>query len=132
MSWDEQLEVATSAWREYCRALEETGTEALARTLTHDEVDLAEGLRHLTRMVRISTMGALENKDSAHPYLWPALDPHRKMGGDNPQGLYLSGPIHGTDVFVVRGTRGSARWFSAIVQRSPAARLAGAPPFGDA
>ena len=54
------------------------------------------------------------------------------MGGDNPQGLYLSAPINGTDVFVVRGTRGSARWFSAIVQRSPAARLAGAPLFGDA
>ena len=34
----------------------------------------------------------------------------------------LRGPRH----------RGSARWFSAIVQRSPAARLAGAPPFGDA
>src|SRR6478735_5488576 len=126
MSWDEQLEVATSAWREYCRALEETGTEALARTLTHDEVDLAEGLRHLTRMVRISTMGALENKDSAHPYLWPALDPHRKMGGDNPQGLYLSGPINGTDTFRLSGTRGSARWVSIIVGQT------GPPPFGAA
>ena len=126
MSWDDQLESATAAWQEYCRALEATGTEALARTLTHDEVDLAEGLRHLTRMVRISLMGGLENKDSLHPYLWPALDPHRKMGGDNPQGLYLSGPVNGTDTFRLRGTRGSARWLSIIVSQN------GPPPFGSA
>ena len=97
-------------------------TEALAKTLTHDEVDLAEGLRHLTRMATLVSLGSLENKDSAHPYLWSALDPHRKMGGDNPQGLYLSGPINGTDTFRLRGTRGSARWVSIILsQNGPAA-----------
>ena len=126
MTADDRLDAATEAWREWCRALETTGVEALAATLTDDEVDLAEGLRHLGRMARISLMGALENKDSAHPYLWPALDPHRKMGGDNPQGLYLSGPINGTDTFRLSGTRGSARWVSVIVGQ------AGPPPFGDA
>ncbi len=112
--------------RGFCRALEATGTEALARTLTDDEVDLAEGLRHLGRMARIALLGSLENKDSLHPYLWPALDPHRKMGGDNPQGLYLSGPINGTDTFVLRGVRGSARWVSIIVGQD------GPPPYGHA
>jgi hypothetical protein len=114
------------AWQRFCQALEKTGTEALAKTLTDDEVDLAEGLRHMARMVTVTLMGSLENKDSIHPYLWPALDPHRKMGGDNPQGLYLSGPINGTDTFRLRGTRGSARWVSVIVGQ------AGPPPYGDA
>src|SRR5487761_2465966 len=126
MSWDEQLAAATEAWQGFCRALETTGTDALAKTLTHDEVDLAEGLRHLARMATLTLIGSLENKDSLHPYLWPALDPHRKMGGDNPQGLYLSGPINGTDTFRLRGTRGSARWVSIIVGQ------AGPPPYGDA
>ena len=126
MSWDEQLAAATEAWQGFCRALATTGTEALAKTLTHDEVDLAEGLRHLARMTTLTLIGSLENKDSLHPYLWPALDPHRKMGGDNPQGLYLSGPINGTDTFRLRGTRGSARWVSIIVGQ------AGPPPYGDA
>ena len=71
-------------------------------------------------------LGSFENKDSAHPYLWPALDPHRKMGGDNPQGLYMSGPINGTDTFRLCGTRGSARWVSVIVGQT------GPPPFGGA
>jgi len=106
--------------------LEVTGTEALANTLTHDEVDLAEGLRHMARMARLTLFGSLENRDPLCPYLWTALDPHRKMGGDNPQGLYLSGPINGTDTFRLRGTRGSARWVSIIVgQNGPA-------PFGNA
>ncbi len=126
MGWDQQLQTATEAWRDFCRALEATGSEALAKTLTHDEVDLAEGLRHLARMATLVTLGSFENKDSARPYLWPALDPHRKMGGDNPQGLYLSGPINGTDTFRLRGTRGSARWVSIIVSQN------GPPPFGNA
>jgi hypothetical protein len=126
MTWDEQLLIATSAWRDFCRAIEETGVDALVETITHDQVDLAEGLRHLTRMTHLSILGAMENNDSAHPYLWTALDPHRKMGGDNPQGLYLSAPVNGTDTFRLRGTRGSARWFSVIVSQT------GPPPFGNA
>src|SRR5687768_8368147 len=126
VSWDEQMASATSVWRDWCRALETTGIEVLAKTLTHDEIDLAEGLRHLTRMVHLTLLGSMENNDSLHPYLWPALDPHRKMGGDNPQGLYLSAPINGTDTYRLRGTGGSARWISIIVRQN------GSPPFGNA
>ena len=122
---------AIEAWTRWCDTLERTGTTVLREMLTADAIDVAEGLRHLERMSTLALFSACENLDDAHPYFWTALDPHRKMGGDNPQGLYLSAPINGTDVFVVRGPRGSARWFSAIVQRSPAARLAGAPLFGD-
>ena len=126
MPWESQLDSATEAWRAFCRTLESTGVAALAKTLTRDEVDLAEGLRHLTRMTQLVTLGSLENKDPAHPYLWPALDPHRKMGGDNPQGLYLSGPANGQDTFRLRGSAGSARWLSIILGQS------GNPPFGNA
>ena len=81
VSWDTQLDEATTAWRSFCRSLETTGVDALTKTLTHDEVDLAEGLRHMARMVNLAVTSSLENNDSAHPYLWPALGPHRKMGG---------------------------------------------------
>src|SRR6478752_7000938 len=129
---DEAIETAIEAWTRWCDTLERTGTTALRDMLTADAIDVAEGVRHLERMSALALFGACENVDDAHPYFWTALDPHRKMGGDNPQGLYLSAPINGTDTFVVRGRRGSARWFSAIVQRSPAARLAGVAAFGDA
>ena len=130
--WDEQLETASEGWRRWCRTLEETGLQALRDTLTHDEIDLAEGLRHMTRMARLTLRGSIENKDARHPYFWRALGPDLKMGGDNPQGLYLSAPINGTDTFRVRGSRGSARWVSMITGRNPAAAAAGLPPYGDA
>lgn len=126
MTTDDQRQAARDAWSGFCRALETTGLAALDDVLTDDEIDLAEGLRHLARMSTLTLFGSFENKDSAHPYFWPALDPHRKMGGDNPQGLYLSAPINGTDTFVVRGTRGSARWVSMILGRN------GVPSFGNA
>ena len=84
--------------------------------MTHDEVDLAEGLRHLARMARLTTVSTFENTDGGDPYLWRALGPDLKMGGDNPQGLYLSCPINGTDTFRLHGTRGSAIWVSVIVR----------------
>jgi hypothetical protein len=112
--------------------LEETGVAALAGAMTHDEIDLAEGVRYLGRMSQLALLGAVENKDSLQPYFTAALDPHLKMGGDNPQGLYLRAPINSTDTFRIRGARGSARWISAILGRSPSAARQGVTPFGDA
>ena len=130
--WDEQLATATQAWHDWSAALADTGAEALRNTLTHDEIDLAEGVRHLARMARLTTLSAFENTDGGDPYLWRALGPDLKMGGDNPQGLYLSCPINGTDTFRLTGTRGSAIWVSIIAGRGPSARTAGLPPFGEA
>jgi len=127
---DAQLEDAVAAWRGWCRALEETGAAVLGQALTTDEIDYAEGLRYLGRAAHFVLFGRTENRDSGHPYFWPYLGPHVKIGGDNPQGLYLSAPINPTDTFVIRGTRGSARWFSAVVMRGPGARAAGEPPIG--
>ena len=126
MTWDDQLAAATSSWSEFCSSLENAGNEALAKTLTHDEIDLAEGVRYLARMARITLFSSMENNDTTDPYFWTALDPHHKMGGDNPQGLYLSAPLNGRDTYRVRGRRGSARWVSMILaQHGPA-------PFGNA
>jgi hypothetical protein len=126
MNWDEQLASAQSTWSEFCRSLESVGNAALAKTLTRDEVDLAEGVRYLARLTRMTLFSSLENNDSQHPYFWTALDPHIKMGGDNPQGLYLSAPINGKDTFRLSGTRGSARWVSMILAQQ------GLPSFGNA
>lgn len=129
---DQELEAASDAWRRWCRTLEETGLEALRKSDSEDAIDLAEGLRHMARMSRIALLSALENADADHPYFWRVLGPDMKMGGDNPQGLYLVAPVNGTDTFRVRGTRGSARWVSLITGRTPAAAAAGLPPFGAA
>lgn len=130
--WDGRLEEASTAWSSWCRAVESAGIDALSKTITSDEIDLAEGLRHLARMARLTLFSATENRSTSNPYFWPALDPHLKMGGDNPQGLYLSAPVNGTDTFRISGTCGSARWVSCILGRSPEGVQAGLTPFGNA
>lgn len=129
---DDQVTAASEAWSRYCRSIEQTGLDALRASMTADEIDLAEGLRHLTRMVRLTTNGPLERFDAQHPYFWRALGPDMKMGGDNPNGLYLSAPINGTDTYRVRGTRGSALWVSFLSSRSPECLAEGLPIFGAA
>ncbi|MFN8027223.1 MAG: hypothetical protein U0W40_12935 [Acidimicrobiia bacterium] len=132
VGWDAQLEAATAACRTWFETFSDVVAVALRNTLTHDEVDLAEGLRHLARMVRLTTFSGFENNDGGDPYLWRALGPDLKMGGDNPQGLYISAPINGIDTFRLSGTRGSAIWVSVIIGRGASARAAGLAPFGEA
>ena len=130
--WDAQLQQARQSRSEWCAALEQVGLAALRDTMTHDEIDLAEGLRFLARQARLVTTGAMENNDTAQPYFWQALGPHEKQGGDNPQGLYLSAPINGTDTFCIRGSGGTADWISILTRRSSAGRAQGLAPFGNA
>lgn len=132
MTWEADLERASDAWRRWCASVEQAGLRALADTITHDEIDVAEGLRHVSRMVRLTLGTGMENNDPERPYLWRALGPDLKMGGDNPNGLYLSAPINGTDTYMVRGTRGSARWVSFLSSRRPECLAEGLPVFGDA
>jgi hypothetical protein len=128
----QRLERATTAWREWCAALEQVGSAALANTLTDEEIDFAEGLRHLTRMARLTLAGGMENNDPLHPFFDRSLGQTLKMGGDNPAGLYLSAPINGTDTYRVAGTRGSATWISFMAQRHHGCFAAGLGVFGDA
>lgn len=125
-------ERAITAWTEWCAALERAGRRALERNMTTDEIDLAEGLRHLARLSAMSIDSAFENGDAQHPYLALSLGPTRKMGGDNPLGLYVSAPINSADTFILRGTRGSAVWTSMMAQRRPDALAHGLTVFGDA
>ena len=130
--WQAKVTRACEAWREWCAALERTGLAALEQTLTHDEIDLAEGLRYLTRIARLALLSGMENDDAQHPYFHRSLGPTLKMGGDNPCGLYLSAPVNGTDTYRIAGTRGSADWVSFMAQRSHDCFAHGLGVFGDA
>jgi hypothetical protein len=94
--------------------------------LTADAIDVAEGLRHLERMSALASVQRLR-EPRAHPYFWTALDPHRKMGGDNPQAL----PRRRSTAPRLRGPWHAARLGGSPPScNAPAARLAGAPAFG--
>ena len=108
---------AQSAWKNYCRKLEQSGLKALENMVEPSELELAEGLRYLTRISVLSLQTEMENCDSHKPHALRSVGPTMKMGGDNPQGHYLKIPINPSDTFRISGTRGNANWLSFQVMR---------------
>ncbi len=127
----QKVAAAKQHWQKFCDSLASTGLQALDNLHIDTDLDLAEGVRYLSRIARLALESELENKDSAHPYLQRSLGPTLKMGGDNPEGLYLAAPINGTDTFQITGSRGSADWISFFAQRSYDALADGLTVFGD-
>jgi hypothetical protein len=123
---------AQEAWRQLCRQLESTGARALAETLVAAEIDVAEGLRYLTRIACLCLEIKVENTDAVHPYFGRNIGPTRKMGGDNPVGHYASAPIDGYDTYRITGIKGTAGWVSFQLMRSPSAVAQGMSVMGGA
>ena len=75
-------------------------------------MEQAEGLRYLSRLLRISLDMNLENADPAFPYFYQASHETAKIGADNPDNIYLNATISGHHSYRVYGNRGSAPVFS--------------------
>src|SRR5260221_5352760 len=109
---DVQAKVASgAAWAEFCDALKAAGEEVLREGLD-DPLDIAEGYRMLTRLLRGSLESRLEYGDPAHPALICVCHETIKIVAENPDNLYLGSSISGRYDYRVWGTRGEARWIS--------------------
>jgi len=81
----------TSAlWADFCQKLEAAGEHALNSDLISSELDKIEGVRYLTRLLRIGLDMHLENADPAFPSFYQASHDTAKIGADNPDNFYLS------------------------------------------
>jgi hypothetical protein len=111
---DDAVERVTSgrSWREFCRLLEEAGEVILADHNPDDPLDIAEGYRMLTRLLRGSFESRLEYGDPLYPELVCVCHETIKIVAENPDNLYLGSAIDGAHDYRVWGTRGEARWIS--------------------
>lgn len=125
------IEKTQKSWSEFCRTLEKTGNTALENMVEPSELELAEGVRYLTRIAGLCLDSEMENVDADHPHFSRNIGPVRKMGGDNPHGHYLKAPINGTDTFKIVGQRGSAAWISFLAMRNNDCFSEGLNVFGD-
>lgn len=103
------------AWSEFCEALSEAGRDLLRPTAPHTPLDLAEGHRYLTHMVRSAFELIVEGGDPAFPQLVPSLHETLKLGWDNPDNLHLNAHIRGEHDYRLWGTRGEAHYVSIAV-----------------
>src|SRR3954464_11482485 len=98
------------AWTEFCTALEQAGQVVLRESSPATPLDRAEGVRYLTRLLRNSLYATIENSDPERPAM-QGLD-LVKIGADNPDNVYLSAPVRGTNTYRISGTRGSIAYVS--------------------
>jgi len=104
--------VSGQAWRDFCELLQAAGDAVLAERNPKDPLDVAEGYRMLTRLLRGQFESRLEYGDGRHPELVCVCHETIKVVAENPDNLYLGSAIDGRLDYRVWGTRGEARWIS--------------------
>ncbi len=75
-------------------------------------LDRAEGLRYLTRLLRLGLEMNLEHADPDFPRFYAASHATAKIGADNPDALYQNATISGRNTYRISGTRGNIAYFS--------------------
>jgi hypothetical protein len=99
-------------WTDFCARLAE-GIETLTSEGTPNSVfDRAEGARYLSRLIRLGLEIYLENGDPDFPSFYFPSHETAKMGGDNPDNLYLSSTISGDRDYRLRGNVGTVAYLS--------------------
>ena len=76
--------------------------------LRDDPFDRAEGLRYVGRIARHALDHFIEGSDPAHPRLGGLP----RMGGDNPDYIYVSAPVSADYEYRLRGNRGEASFLA--------------------
>ncbi|HEY8547612.1 MAG TPA: DUF1214 domain-containing protein [Acidimicrobiales bacterium] len=92
----------------------EAGVEA-GGTGGRDDVDAAEGFRHLLRMVDVCVALDVEHGDRNRPSLFPLITPTRKLYFDNPDVRYEIARIRGSASYRLHGRRGDAAYVTVAV-----------------
>lgn len=94
-------------WKDFCKNLEAAGEQVLGSSLAGSDIDEAEGVRYLTRLLRIGLDMHLENADPAFPTFYQASHATAKIGADNPDNYYQNATISGAQSYRIRGKRGT-------------------------
>ena len=110
MSGERDLDALRSgeAWAQFCDELKSLGAEILRPSAPKAPVDLAEGHRFLTRMLRSAFELIVESGDAAVPALTVSLHETMKLGWDNPDNLHLNAYVSESFEYRLHGRRGDA------------------------
>ncbi len=102
-------------WREFCVLLEQASAVLERDDLGLTDLDRAEGLRYLGRLLQNGLLSFLEKPGPRHPR-FASLPPHCGFGLDNPDNVYASAGIDPEFDYRVHGTRGTIAYLSFAAQ----------------
>jgi hypothetical protein len=109
--------VSGRVWEDFCDTLKRAGAQIMRHETPSTVLDRAEGWRYLTRLLRVGLSMHLEYADPDFPGFFAPSHETAKIGGDNPDNLYLMARINGANEYVIRGRRGTVSYLSFGTQR---------------
>ncbi len=99
----EQAEASGEAWREFCDRLKASGDRLEDEGFLRGDSDLAEGYRHLRRLLILSLVELVEFADPAFPALYRHNDDVMRWGGPSVDNTYWRAPISAERTYRVNG-----------------------------
>ncbi|AZI37293.1 hypothetical protein NT2_01_02230 [Caenibius tardaugens NBRC 16725] len=102
----------SDTWRQFCMQLAEAGSVLDLPNAPGTAIDQAEGLRYLSRLTRAAFESIIEGGNPDFPRFYRLTTDTLKIGGDNPDNLYMNATIRGDRDYVITGTRGSVSYLS--------------------
>lgn len=109
-------EALSTAWKQFCRRLEEAGESVFKDTIPAQPLHRADAFRFLTQNLGQAFDLALETRNTRYPVIHAFCSPFCKLGGDNADYTYQQAWIDGNSVYHISGNRGTARFFNIAVQ----------------
>jgi hypothetical protein len=106
-----------AAWTDWLDSLKAAGERLFRDTTPDDPQTAAEGLRHLSRLVRMGLEAQVEFADADFPVIARMVDETRKFGCDNPDTIYQRAVLNGAHRYRVTGKRGTVDYLSFITAK---------------
>lgn len=99
-------------WERFCDDLKVLGADLGRPSTPDDELTVAEGVRHLTRLMRMGLEASVESLGPSYPVLAQLVDDTKKFGCDNPDTVYLIAALDGAGTYRISGHRGTVDYLS--------------------
>lgn len=103
---------AGQLWPAFCDRLKAAAEVVTASNAPDTAFDRAEGARYLSRLIRLGLEIYVEHGDVDFPGFYMPSHETAKMGGDNPDNLYLSATISGDRSYRLWGNIGTVTYLS--------------------
>lgn len=99
-------------WERFCDDLKVLGADLGRPSTPDDDLTVAEGVRHLTRLLRMGLEANVEALGPSYPVLTQLVDDTKKFGCDNPDTIYLNATLDGGGAYRISGRRGTVDYLS--------------------
>lgn len=106
----EQAADAAAVWAQFCDTLKRAGEQIMRPEAPADAFNRAEGLRYLTRLLRVALDMYVESGDVRFPTFYRPSHETAKIGADNPDNYYQRAEIDGCYDYRISGTRGTVHY----------------------